>query len=703
MKNLFNWIKKLFGHKPGKNAKLGWKRDLPDPRDHKFKVVPQIELPKIVDLRNNCPSIYDQGQIGSCFVGSTEIPLINGETRTIKELSEGIEGKEFWIYSILKNKIVPAKATAHKTGINKEIIKVKLDNGNEIKCTPDHKFMLRDGSYKEAQNLQKYDSLMPLKRKTSDRGYELVFENSDTKWHYTHWIVKTQFDKRNGHDLIHHIDFNKLNNSPENLKFMSSYDHMKLHAQLCENSFKDWNGSEKQREHSRKVALSMHKNNPGWNLKAASNGGKTAWKKANNDPEMKSRMLSGLEKGRTNSLIREKAKNNLKKTLSTPEIRKKHSETAKKNMEIHRSNNDSVWNNLISLGKNLGGSNSLKYQIMKFGRKMIDQKININEINWNNFRITQSRPKITSRQRNGKTQKYTYLYNNLPRFNTALKTFGNINNLIDVCHNYNTKVIEVVKLNRSEDVYCLTVPETENFALTAGIFVHNCTANAMGGAFQFEQKKQQIPDFIPSRLFIYYNTRSLEGTINEDAGATLRNTMKTMVNVGVCPEKMWGYNKCFKRKPSDDCYIESQYNQVLEYLRVTHSMYDIRYTLAQGFPVAFGMMLYDSFMSESAARTGKIPMPNLQTESSLGGHAVMLVGYNDTIREFIVRNSWGTNWGDRGYFYLPYDYIELPNLTADYWTIKLVEAPIIEEQIIVEEQSQTVAKPKKTRKNKNTK
>lgn len=226
--------------------------------------------------------------------------------------------------------------------------------------------------------------------------------------------------------------------------------------------------------------------------------------------------------------------------------------------------------------------------------------------------------------------------------------------------------------------------------------IGSCTANAMGGVFQFEQMKQQIPNFVPSRLFIYYNTRSLEGTINEDAGATLRNTMKTMVNVGVCPEKMWGYNKCFKRKPSDDCYIEAQYNQVLEYLRVTHSMYDIRYTLAQGFPVAFGMMLYDSFMSESAARTGKIPMPNLQTESSLGGHAVMLVGYNDTIREFIVRNSWGTNWGDRGYFYLPYEYIETPNLTADYWTIKLVESPTPQPEV----QQVTVAKTRKPKKQK---
>jgi len=205
--------------------------------------------------------------------------------------------------------------------------------------------------------------------------------------------------------------------------------------------------------------------------------------------------------------------------------------------------------------------------------------------------------------------------------------------------------------------------------------IGSCTANAMGGIFQFEQMRQEIPNFMPSRLFIYYNTRAIEGTINEDAGATLRNTMKSMVEFGVCPEKMWGYGRCFKRKPFNNCYVEGEKNQVLEYLRVTHSMYDIKFTLSEGYPVAFGMMLYESFMSDDVTRTGKVPMPILSQESSLGGHAVMLVGYNDTKREFIVRNSWGRSWGDHGYFYLPYEYVETPNLTADYWTIKLVEGP----------------------------
>lgn len=231
--------------------------------------------------------------------------------------------------------------------------------------------------------------------------------------------------------------------------------------------------------------------------------------------------------------------------------------------------------------------------------------------------------------------------------------------------------------------------------------IGSCTANSMGGVFQFEQIKQEIPNFIPSRLFIYYNTRAMEGTINSDAGATLRNTIKTMADNGACPEKMWPYHKCFKKKPTDDCYAEGLKNQVIEYLRVDHNLYNIRVCLAEGHPISFGMMLFESFMSDYVTNTGIVPMPDLSKEGSIGGHAVMLVGYDDTKQQFIVRNSWGTGWGDNGYFYLPYQYVNTANLTADYWTIRLVETPVTEQ--VVEEtvpEQVVVTKTRRPRKNK---
>lgn len=202
----------------------------------------------------------------------------------------------------------------------------------------------------------------------------------------------------------------------------------------------------------------------------------------------------------------------------------------------------------------------------------------------------------------------------------------------------------------------------------------SCTANALGAAFQFEQIKQKKQDFIPSRLFIYYNERALEGTINEDAGAMIRDGIKTMVKEGVCPETMWKYNTWkFKTKPSDDCYRVALDNQVLEYLRISpHTLYEVKHCLYDGYPVSFGFTIYESFMSDTVARTGVASMPK-PGEQSMGGHAVLAVGYDDSKQALIVRNSWGDSWGIDGYFYLPYGYVEQPGLSADYWTIRLVE------------------------------
>ena len=202
----------------------------------------------------------------------------------------------------------------------------------------------------------------------------------------------------------------------------------------------------------------------------------------------------------------------------------------------------------------------------------------------------------------------------------------------------------------------------------------SCTANALGAAFQFEQMKQNKPNWIPSRLFIYYNERAMEGTINEDAGAMIRDGIKTMVSEGVCPEDQWKYiEHKFKVKPPKPCYDEALNNQVLEYLRISpHTIYEVKHCLADGYPVVFGFMIYESMMTQDVARTGYVPVPS-SNERPIGGHAVMAVGYDDSKECLIVRNSWGNAWGINGYFYLPYWYVTTLNASADYWTIRLVE------------------------------
>lgn len=202
----------------------------------------------------------------------------------------------------------------------------------------------------------------------------------------------------------------------------------------------------------------------------------------------------------------------------------------------------------------------------------------------------------------------------------------------------------------------------------------SCTGNALGAAYQFEDMKLGHPSFIPSRLFIYYNERVIEGTVNEDNGAMIRTGIKTLVDMGVCPEDMWKYQTWkFKKKPCPECYTAALDNQVLQYLRISpHTIQGVKEALADGFPVVFGFTLYESMMTEEVSRTGMVPVPGAN-EAPIGGHAVMAVGYDDSKECLIVRNSWGEGWGLKGYFYLPYWYITTPNAAADFWTIRLVE------------------------------
>ena len=201
----------------------------------------------------------------------------------------------------------------------------------------------------------------------------------------------------------------------------------------------------------------------------------------------------------------------------------------------------------------------------------------------------------------------------------------------------------------------------------------SCTANAIGAAFEFELLKQKAPDFMPSRLFIYYNERVIENSVNNDSGAQIRDGIKTVNKQGVCPEKDWPYNISeFARKPHASCYSEALKHQVLSYHRVTRDPDQMKGCLAEGFPFVLGFTVYDGFESSAVARTGVLNLPK-KSEKMVGGHAVMAVGYDDTAARFIIRNSWGAGWGQKGYFTMPYQYLLNENLSDDFWTIRIVE------------------------------
>ena len=202
----------------------------------------------------------------------------------------------------------------------------------------------------------------------------------------------------------------------------------------------------------------------------------------------------------------------------------------------------------------------------------------------------------------------------------------------------------------------------------------SCTANAIGAAFQYSLKLQNKKlEFMPSRLFIYYNERVMINTVNEDSGAMIRDGFKSLNKLGVCPESQLPYLITkFTQKPNAKCYHEAKLHQVISYHKINRNLQQMKACLAEGFPFVFGFTVYESFDSITVAKTGKLNMPN-KDEDNLGGHAVLAVGYDDVSKRFIVRNSWGDEWGKKGYFTMPYDYLLDENLSDDFWTIRIIE------------------------------
>ena len=205
----------------------------------------------------------------------------------------------------------------------------------------------------------------------------------------------------------------------------------------------------------------------------------------------------------------------------------------------------------------------------------------------------------------------------------------------------------------------------------------SCTANALAGAFDFDRHKEGKQFMTPSRLFIYWNERDMEGTVDADAGAQIRDGVKVLLKVGTPPETDWPYVVDeFTVKPPKKAFQDAERNQALTYQRIMRPendpMHDMLVCLSGGYPFVAGFNVYASFESEETTRTGVVTMPG-SNEQLLGGHAIVVVGYDVDKQWFICRNSWGVSWGDKGYFYMPFAYLENPNLSSDMWLIRTVE------------------------------
>lgn len=207
----------------------------------------------------------------------------------------------------------------------------------------------------------------------------------------------------------------------------------------------------------------------------------------------------------------------------------------------------------------------------------------------------------------------------------------------------------------------------------------SCTAQALVANLEFllliQAKKDKTQRSVEgksyydlSRLFVYYNERVIEGSVNEDAGAQIRDGIKTLAKQGACVEDLWPYKiEDFAKKPKPECYKDAKLRKILKYHRLI-TLSDMVNCLADGYPFVYGFTVYESFDSPPVAKTGVVNMP-AKKEGVLGGHAVMAVGYDKDIERFIVRNSWGKKWGRDGYFTMPFEYIE--TLADDFWVVKV--------------------------------
>jgi len=199
------------------------------------------------DFSMRYPLVQGQGNFG-CFTKDTKVKLVDGRSLNFEELiNEQKNGKKHWTFTFdheTKRVEVTEIKNPRLTRKNQKIIEIILDNGEKIKCTLDHRFLLRDGSYKEARNLQQGDSLMPLYAKLfegSDKnfiGYETVYQPIKEIWEFVHhlsdnWNLKESIYKKSAGRIRHHKDFNKLNNNPDNVLRIQWRDHWGLHKEIA--------------------------------------------------------------------------------------------------------------------------------------------------------------------------------------------------------------------------------------------------------------------------------------------------------------------------------------------------------------------------------------------------------------------------------------------------------------------------------------
>ncbi len=196
-----------------------------------------------------------------------------------------------------------------------------------------------------------------------------------------------------------------------------------------------------------------------------------------------------------------------------------------------------------------------------------------------------------------------------------------------------------------------------------------CVSNAVCNALAFLNIKSNKPIGFKSRIFNYYNSRVLEGTVAEDSGCEIRDAIKSSNQTGDCYDMTWPYDiSKFTLQPPQQAYTEAAQHKLVLYQRVNQDRTSIKSCIVSGYPIVIGIMCYNS-LGNPNVDNGDIPMPT-RKDYAVGGHCVLVTGYNDFTRKYEIQNSWGTTWGNKGYGTLPYSYVENSSLATDFWQMQ---------------------------------